>query len=162
MANYGVASATSNRSNRSIGRSWKNARNAALSDPRFLRFTREAFIHQKLEGTVLTRPMPLSIKNPEELLQKLCPRADGVILELVPINRPFCRKSGSTSRQSAISSNTCRSKRMRKTVGKPRESNISCRTLQRITLFSVHCVDRAVRRRAELLFFRDKFLSFFP
>ena len=60
----------------------ENTRNAALSDPRFSPVSahEEAKLH--IEISVLTAPEPLAFASPEELLAKLQPREDGVVLRV--------------------------------------------------------------------------------
>ncbi len=57
-----------------------NAANAALSDPRFPKVTPGEVAGIKIEISVLTPPEPLPYKKPEELLARLVPGRDGVIL----------------------------------------------------------------------------------
>lgn len=57
-----------------------NAANAALNDPRFPKVTSDEVAGIKIEISVLTPPEPLHYKNPEELLARLVPGRDGVIL----------------------------------------------------------------------------------
>jgi len=59
-----------------------NARNAALRDPRFLPVQPGETGKIKIEISVLTVPKPLSFTSPEDLLAKLQPGQDGVVLEL--------------------------------------------------------------------------------
>jgi len=59
----------------------ENAANAALSDPRFPRVTPPELPSIKVEVSVLTRPVPLEYKDPQDLLSKLVPGVDGVILQ---------------------------------------------------------------------------------
>ncbi len=57
-----------------------NARNAALSDPRFPRVGAEELPDIKIEISILTNPSSLSYQNTEDLLGTLRPGIDGVIL----------------------------------------------------------------------------------
>lgn len=59
----------------------ENAGNAALSDPRFPRVSPGELSSIKVEVSVLTKPAPLQYKDPEDLLNKLVPFEDGVILQ---------------------------------------------------------------------------------
>ncbi len=58
-----------------------NARSAALSDPRFPRVQPDELGRIDVEVSVLTVPEPLEHTSPEDLLNKLVPGRDGVILE---------------------------------------------------------------------------------
>jgi AmmeMemoRadiSam system protein A len=58
-----------------------NARNAALSDPRFPAVTADELSRIRIEVSVLTPPAPLDYKDPQALLNKLVPNVDGVILQ---------------------------------------------------------------------------------
>ena len=53
---------------------------AALKDPRFPPVQEDELSGIKIEISRLTRPTPLEYKDAEELLSKLCPHVDGVIL----------------------------------------------------------------------------------
>lgn len=57
-----------------------NAKNAALSDPRFARVKPAELADIKVEVSVLTPPQKLVVKNADDLLAKLVPGRDGVIL----------------------------------------------------------------------------------
>jgi MEMO1 family protein len=59
-----------------------NARNAACRDPRFTPVRPEEVSKIKIEISVLTRPEPLPFKSPEDLLNKLRPYEDGVVLQI--------------------------------------------------------------------------------
>jgi MEMO1 family protein len=59
-----------------------NARNAAIRDPRFLPVQPNETGKIKIEISVLTVPKPLPFNSPEDLLAKLQPGKDGVVLEL--------------------------------------------------------------------------------
>jgi MEMO1 family protein len=58
----------------------ENAENAALADPRFPRVTPDELSSIKVEVSVLTKPAPLAYGSPQDLLSKLVPGVDGVIL----------------------------------------------------------------------------------
>jgi AmmeMemoRadiSam system protein A len=58
-----------------------NARSAALSDPRFPPVTPDELKDIVVEVSVLTEPTPLSFSSPQDLLEKLVPERDGIILE---------------------------------------------------------------------------------
>jgi AmmeMemoRadiSam system protein A len=57
-----------------------SARNAALADPRFPPLAPDEVELVKIEISVLTEPQPLSFTSPEDLLSKLHPPEDGVLL----------------------------------------------------------------------------------
>lgn len=57
-----------------------NAKNAALSDPRFAKVTPAELGEIKVEVSVLTKPLPMQYDGPEDLLAQLVPKRDGVIL----------------------------------------------------------------------------------
>jgi AmmeMemoRadiSam system protein A len=59
-----------------------NACNAALHDPRFLPVRPDEVDKIKIEISVLTEPKPLEFSSPEDLLSKLRPREDGVVLHV--------------------------------------------------------------------------------
>jgi AmmeMemoRadiSam system protein B/AmmeMemoRadiSam system protein A len=59
-----------------------NARNAALRDPRFPEVKPDEVPKIKIEISVLTEPKPLSFESPEDLLRKLQPHMDGVVLRI--------------------------------------------------------------------------------
>ena len=59
-----------------------NAENAAVHDPRFLPVQAEEVGEIKIEISVLTEPQPLSFSSPEDLLEKLKPYDDGVLLRI--------------------------------------------------------------------------------
>ena len=58
-----------------------NAINAAFRDPRFQPVTREEWKRVKIEISILTDPKPLSYSGSEDLMKKLRPGIDGVILK---------------------------------------------------------------------------------
>ena len=57
-----------------------NAINAAFQDPRFPPLTREEWEKVKVEISILTEPKPLAYSDAQDLLQKLRPEIDGVII----------------------------------------------------------------------------------
>ena len=60
----------------------ENARNAALRDPRFPAVTPDELDKIKIEISVLTEPQPLPFSSPDDLLSKLHPNEDGVLLHI--------------------------------------------------------------------------------
>lgn len=58
-----------------------NAINAAFRDPRFAPLTREEWENVKIEISILTYPKPLSFSDADDLLEKLRPGTDGVIIK---------------------------------------------------------------------------------
>ncbi|MGP8200305.1 MAG: AmmeMemoRadiSam system protein B [Limisphaerales bacterium] len=61
-----------------------NARNAATRDPRFQPVRPDEVKQIKIEISVLTEPEPLSFNSPDDLLNKLEPGEDGVVLRIGP------------------------------------------------------------------------------
>jgi len=59
----------------------ENAINAAFKDPRFHPLTKEEFDKIEIEISILTSPQELSYTDGEDLLKKLRPGIDGVILK---------------------------------------------------------------------------------
>lgn len=59
-----------------------NARNAATHDPRFQPVRPDEVNKIKIEISVLTEPQPLHFSSPEDLLNKLQPYEDGVVLQI--------------------------------------------------------------------------------
>ena len=59
-----------------------NARNAALRDPRFQPVRPDELDKIEIEISVLTVPEPIEFKTPEELLARLRPKKDGVVLHI--------------------------------------------------------------------------------
>jgi AmmeMemoRadiSam system protein A len=59
----------------------RNAVNAAFQDPRFPPLSKEEADRIAVEISVLTEPQPLTYKNPKDLLAKLTPHTDGVIIQ---------------------------------------------------------------------------------
>jgi len=58
-----------------------NAINAAFKDPRFRPLDREEWKRVRIEISILTDPKPLAYSNADDLLKKLRPGIDGVILK---------------------------------------------------------------------------------
>jgi MEMO1 family protein len=65
---------------------WKavrdNARNAAVRDPRFPPVTAEELNQLEFEISILTPPKRLPFSSPDDLLNKLQPNRDGVVLQI--------------------------------------------------------------------------------
>jgi AmmeMemoRadiSam system protein A len=59
-----------------------NTRNAAVQDPRFSPVRPDEVARIKIEISVLTEPQPLAFSSPDDLLAKLQPHIDGVVLRL--------------------------------------------------------------------------------
>ena len=59
----------------------RNAINAALHDPRFRPLTQKEAERVAVEVSVLTEPQPLAYKDTKDLLAKLSPATDGVIIK---------------------------------------------------------------------------------
>jgi len=66
-----------------------NARNAATRDPRFQPVRPDEVNKIKIEISVLTEPQPLRFSSPEDLLNKLQPYEDGVLLQIGPRGATF-------------------------------------------------------------------------
>lgn len=60
----------------------ENARSAALDDPRFSPVTSAELSELVVEVSVLTEPRPLTGLSADELLTRLTPRRDGVLLQI--------------------------------------------------------------------------------
>ena len=67
----------------------ENARNAALRDPRFPTVAPDELDKIKIEISVLTDPQPLPFSSPDDLLNKLHPNEDGVLLHIGPRTATF-------------------------------------------------------------------------
>ena len=67
----------------------ENARNAALRDPRFPPVQPDELDQIKIEISVLTEPQPLPFSSPDDLLSKLHPNEDGVLLHIGPRTATF-------------------------------------------------------------------------
>ena len=59
-----------------------NALNAAFRDPRFRPLSRKEWPKVKIEISILTDPKPLSYSDADDLLNKLRPDVDGVIIKM--------------------------------------------------------------------------------
>lgn len=59
----------------------QNAISAAFGDPRFAELSREEFNDIEIEISVLTVPKKLEYKDAEDLLEKLQPMKDGVVIK---------------------------------------------------------------------------------
>ncbi len=66
-----------------------NAIAAAFEDPRFFPLRKDEFKDIKIEVSVLTEPRPLKYKDAEDLLNKLRPGIDGVIIKKGPYTATF-------------------------------------------------------------------------
>jgi AmmeMemoRadiSam system protein A len=66
-----------------------NAIAAAFEDPRFFPLSKEEFKDIKIEISVLTEPKPLEYKDAKDLLNKLRPGIDGVIIKRGPYTATF-------------------------------------------------------------------------
>jgi len=60
----------------------ENARNAAVQDPRFAPVTPREVDQLEIEISVLSEPAPLFFSSPEDLLRRLHPGVDGVVLQM--------------------------------------------------------------------------------
>lgn len=60
----------------------ENARSAALRDPRFAPVRSDEVAQLQIEISVLTEPRPLAFSSPDDLLSKLQPHQDGVLLRI--------------------------------------------------------------------------------
>jgi AmmeMemoRadiSam system protein A len=58
----------------------ENALNAAFRDPRFSPLTQKEFTHTTIEVSVLSPPEPLAYSDPDDLLTRIQPGVDGIIL----------------------------------------------------------------------------------
>jgi AmmeMemoRadiSam system protein A len=67
----------------------KNAVNAAFRDPRFPPLGQNEFPEVTIEVSILTEPQPLEYSGPEELVNRLRPNIDGVILSKGPARSTF-------------------------------------------------------------------------
>jgi len=59
----------------------ENAVNAAFKDPRFPSLTLRELQNVKIEISILTNPVPLAYSGADDLLQKIRPGVDGVIIK---------------------------------------------------------------------------------
>lgn len=67
----------------------ENAINAAFQDPRFAPLLKQEFKKIQIEVSLLTEPKPLDYKDGRDLLDKLRPHVDGVILRKGPYSSTF-------------------------------------------------------------------------
>jgi len=67
----------------------ENTRNAAQRDPRFPAVQPDEVDQIKIEISVLTDPQPLPFTSPDDLLAKLRPNEDGVLLHIGPRTATF-------------------------------------------------------------------------
>ncbi|MFA6268750.1 MAG: AmmeMemoRadiSam system protein A [archaeon] len=67
----------------------ENAYSAAFSDSRFSPLTEEEFEYVKIEISILTDPIELNFKDPSDLLKKITPKKDGLILKKGPKSATF-------------------------------------------------------------------------
>jgi len=58
----------------------ENARSAAFSDPRFEPLTMEEFNETDISISILTAPKPIEFKGEADLLEKIVPNKDGIII----------------------------------------------------------------------------------
>ena len=58
-----------------------NAINAAFKDPRFRPLSKKEWEKVKIEISILTEPQPVSYRDGDDLLSKLRPNVDGVIIK---------------------------------------------------------------------------------
>jgi hypothetical protein len=66
-----------------------NAINAAFHDPRFSPLSKEEFGKVQIEVSLLTQPEPLEYRDAADLLDKLRPHVDGVIIQKGPYSATF-------------------------------------------------------------------------
>lgn len=66
-----------------------NARAAAFADPRFAPLARHEFDSIRVEVSILSRPAPLEVAGESELIARLQPHVDGVVLELDELRSTF-------------------------------------------------------------------------
>ena len=67
----------------------RNAINAAFQDPRFKPLTAQELGKVEIEVSILTEPQPLRYNDGKELLEKLRPHIDGVIIRLDQASATF-------------------------------------------------------------------------
>jgi AmmeMemoRadiSam system protein A len=67
----------------------ENSINAAFRDPRFPPLTREEFENTEIEISILTAPEELSYTDADDLLNKLRPGVDGLIIKKGPYEATF-------------------------------------------------------------------------
>ena len=90
----------------------ENARNAALRDPRFLPVKPDEVDKIKIEISVLTEPQPLAFSSPEDLLNKLHPNEDGVLLHIGPRTATFLPQVWAQIPDKVSSWSICRRRRV--------------------------------------------------
>ena len=78
-----------------------NARSAAIRDTRFPAVTPEEVPGLRIEISILTPPEPLVFGSPEELLAKLVPGRDGVVLKIHGHSATYLPQVWETCRTSA-------------------------------------------------------------
>lgn len=61
---------------------WRNAWASAFGDHRFARLSASEWPHVDLHVSLLSQPEPLSVRDESELIDRLRPYVDGLILEL--------------------------------------------------------------------------------
>lgn len=67
----------------------RNAVNAALHDPRFSPLSASELEQVEIEVSILTEPRPLNYRDSAQLLEKLRPHVDGVIVRKGPASATF-------------------------------------------------------------------------
>lgn len=67
----------------------QNSINAAFNDTRFPALKKEEFDQVTIEISILTKPVPLDYSGGNDLIQKLTPQQDGVILRSGPFQATF-------------------------------------------------------------------------
>jgi AmmeMemoRadiSam system protein A len=67
----------------------QNAINAAFHDPRFAPLTDQELERVEIEVSILSEPQPLKYQDGEDLLAKLRPNVDGVIIRMGPASATF-------------------------------------------------------------------------
>ncbi|MCF8110671.1 MAG: AmmeMemoRadiSam system protein B [Desulfobacteraceae bacterium] len=66
-----------------------NAINAAFNDPRFAPLSKEEFSRIQIEVSLLTEPKPLEYRDAQDLLDKIRPNVDGLIIRKGPYSATF-------------------------------------------------------------------------
>ncbi|MFO7932301.1 MAG: AmmeMemoRadiSam system protein A [Thermodesulfobacteriota bacterium] len=67
----------------------ENAINAAFNDPRFAPLSKEEFSRIQIEVSLLTEPAPLEYSDAQDLLDKIRPNVDGLIIKKGPRTSTF-------------------------------------------------------------------------
>jgi len=67
----------------------RNAVNAALHDPRFPALSGDELERSRIEVSILSEPRPLAYRDGPDLIQKLRPHVDGVIIRKGPASATF-------------------------------------------------------------------------